>query len=388
MTVQPESVQNNLPRKLPSTSMVKQNLLKAKSHLDNFNKVIQVRTKVTWQNKGTWGFEHIRGAFKKDVIPFVKFLRESFANFKLGLYREVYEMKAIFQQMETEVEQCSVDRKYFEIEKKELLIENDHLSEQIISQDIVCIAMHSYDDLVKYADMEKNMCIVDYLNDVNKRARAKSIKSIKKNEWTPTGRVFTNVGHKWLPIGRIFTIDRTKCPLIRTTSTKIVPPRSPVQTKVITKTPPSRVSQWKPNETKTMCSSSKPRIVESRSSDDSLLHPEPLPNSNKTLYELIHDKKSYLKYPHVFGALCYPTNDSEDLGKMKPKADIDVFIGYSPAKKAYRIYNKRTRLIMETIHVKFDELTTTTSEQFSSGLAPQLLTSGQISSRLVQTQFL
>ncbi|GJQ94171.1 integrase, catalytic region, zinc finger, CCHC-type containing protein [Tanacetum coccineum] len=47
--------------------------------------------------------------------------------------------------------------KYFEIEKKELLIENDRLLEQILSQDIVCIAMHSYDDLVdKYASMEKS----------------------------------------------------------------------------------------------------------------------------------------------------------------------------------------------------------------------------------------
>ncbi|GJU18733.1 integrase, catalytic region, zinc finger, CCHC-type containing protein [Tanacetum coccineum] len=71
---------------------------------------------------------------------------------------------------------------------------------------------------------------------------------------------------------------------------------------------------------------------------------------------------AYLKYLHVFGALCYPTNDSEDLGKLKPKADIGNFIGYSLAKKAYQIYNKRTRLIMETIHVKFDELTAMASE--------------------------
>ncbi|GKC00794.1 integrase, catalytic region, zinc finger, CCHC-type containing protein [Tanacetum coccineum] len=41
---------------------------------------------------------------------------------------------------------------------------------------------------------------------------------------------------------------------------------------------------------------------------------------------------------------------SEDLEKMKPKANIEIFIGYSPSKKAYRIYNKRTILIMETIH--------------------------------------
>ncbi|GKG02535.1 retrovirus-related pol polyprotein from transposon TNT 1-94, partial [Tanacetum coccineum] len=85
---------------------------------------------------------------------------------------------------------------------------------------------------------------------------------------------------------------------------------------------------------------------------------------NKTPYELLHDKKPDLSYLHVFSAICYPTNDSEDLGKLKPKADIGIFVDYAPAKKAYRIYNKRTRLIIETIHVDFDELTAMAFEQF------------------------
>ncbi|GJU79973.1 retrovirus-related pol polyprotein from transposon TNT 1-94 [Tanacetum coccineum] len=75
---------------------------------------------------------------------------------------------------------------------------------------------------------------------------------------------------------------------------------------------------------------------------------------NKTLNELQHDRKPDLKYLHVFGALCYLTNDSEDLGKLKPKADIGIFIGYAPSKNAYRIYNTRTQKIMETIHINFD----------------------------------
>ncbi|GJR62529.1 retrovirus-related pol polyprotein from transposon TNT 1-94 [Tanacetum coccineum] len=104
---------------------------------------------------------------------------------------------------------------------------------------------------------------------------------------------------------------------------------------------------------------------------------------NKTPYELLHDQKPDLSYLHVFGALCYPTNDSEDLGKLKPKADIRIFVGYAPSKKAYQIYNKRTRLITETIHVGFDELTAMASEQFSSGPMSQLLTPGTISSGLV-----
>ncbi|GJS87231.1 retrovirus-related pol polyprotein from transposon TNT 1-94 [Tanacetum coccineum] len=42
----------------------------------------------------------------------------------------------------------------------------------------------------------------------------------------------------------------------------------------------------------------------------------------KTPYELLHDKLPDLSFFHIFGALCYPTNDSENLGKLQPKADI------------------------------------------------------------------
>ncbi|GJT84829.1 retrovirus-related pol polyprotein from transposon TNT 1-94 [Tanacetum coccineum] len=64
---------------------------------------------------------------------------------------------------------------------------------------------------------------------------------------------------------------------------------------------------------------------------------------NKTPYELVHDKKPALTFLRVFGALCYPINDSEDLGKLQPISDIGIFIGYAPSRKGYRIYNKRTR---------------------------------------------
>ncbi|GJU23869.1 retrovirus-related pol polyprotein from transposon TNT 1-94 [Tanacetum coccineum] len=87
---------------------------------------------------------------------------------------------------------------------------------------------------------------------------------------------------------------------------------------------------------------------------------------NRTLVEaartmLIFSKASMFLWAEVvatafFGALCYPTNDSEDLGKLQPTADIGIFVGYAPSRKGYRIYNKRTRRIMETIHIQFDEL--------------------------------
>ncbi|GKC74656.1 retrovirus-related pol polyprotein from transposon TNT 1-94 [Tanacetum coccineum] len=91
----------------------------------------------------------------------------------------------------------------------------------------------------------------------------------------------------------------------------------------------------------------------------------------KTPYELLHDKLPDLSFFYVFGALCYPTNDSENLGKLQPKADIRIFIGYAPTKKAFQIYNRRTRQIVETIHVDFDELTAMASADNTSGPTPQ-----------------
>nr|GEV42595.1 hypothetical protein [Tanacetum cinerariifolium] len=104
---------------------------------------------------------------------------------------------------------------------------------------------------------------------------------------------------------------------------------------------------------------------------------------NKTPYELMHDKKPDLSFLHVFGSLYYPTIDSEDLSQLNAKANIGIFVGYTPAKKAFRINNRRTQKIMETIHVTFDELTTMAFEQFSSGPELQFMIPTTSSSRLI-----
>nr|GFB49636.1 retrovirus-related Pol polyprotein from transposon TNT 1-94 [Tanacetum cinerariifolium] len=64
---------------------------------------------------------------------------------------------------------------------------------------------------------------------------------------------------------------------------------------------------------------------------------------NKTPYELINGRKLDISFLHVFGALCYPKNDREDIGKLGAKLDIGFFIGYSADSCAYRIYNRRTK---------------------------------------------
>ncbi|GKF38406.1 retrovirus-related pol polyprotein from transposon TNT 1-94, partial [Tanacetum coccineum] len=103
----------------------------------------------------------------------------------------------------------------------------------------------------------------------------------------------------------------------------------------------------------------------------------------KTPYELLHDKPPNVSFFNVFGALCYPTNDSENLGKLQPKADIGIFISYAPTKKSFRIYNRHTRRIIKTIHVDFDELIVMASEHNSSGPTLYEMTPATISSGLV-----
>nr|GFC74851.1 integrase, catalytic region, zinc finger, CCHC-type, peptidase aspartic, catalytic [Tanacetum cinerariifolium] len=103
---------------------------------------------------------------------------------------------------------------------------------------------------------------------------------------------------------------------------------------------------------------------------------------NKTPYELINGTKPDISFLYVFGALCYPKNDREDIGKLGAKGDIGFFIGYSADSCAYRIYSRRTKKIMETMNVSFDELSAMAFEQHSSKPGLQSMTSGQISSEL------
>nr|GEX11886.1 retrovirus-related Pol polyprotein from transposon TNT 1-94 [Tanacetum cinerariifolium] len=77
---------------------------------------------------------------------------------------------------------------------------------------------------------------------------------------------------------------------------------------------------------------------------------------NRTPYELIKGRKPDISFLRVFGALCYPKNDSEDIGKVGAKGDIGFFIGYSADSCAYRVYNQRTKKIIETMNMSFDEL--------------------------------
>ena len=80
------------------------------------------------------------------------------------------------------------------------------------------------------------------------------------------------------------------------------------------------------------------------------------PILKKTPYELYNGRKPNISHLHVFGCKCFVLNNGKDnLGKFDAKSDEGIFLGYSLQSKAYRIYNKRTMNIEESIHVTFDE---------------------------------
>nr|GEV88856.1 hypothetical protein [Tanacetum cinerariifolium] len=87
---------------------------------------------------------------------------------------------------------------------------------------------------------------------------------------------------------------------------------------------------------------------------------------NKTPYELIQGRTPDISYLYVFGDLCYLKNDREDIGKLGAKGDIGFFIRYSANSVSYRVYNQRTKKIIETMNVTFDELSAIDFEQNSS----------------------
>ncbi|GJW22727.1 retrovirus-related pol polyprotein from transposon TNT 1-94 [Tanacetum coccineum] len=99
-----------------------------------------------------------------------------------------------------------------------------------------------------------------------------------------------------------------------------------------------------------------------------------IPRHEKTPYHIINGRKPSVKFFHIFGSLCYIVKDGENLDKMKEKGDACIFVGYSTLSRAYQVYNKRTRVIVETIHVNFDELPLMASDHVSSDIVPQCLT--------------
>nr|GEV36008.1 hypothetical protein [Tanacetum cinerariifolium] len=111
-------VEIEVPKELPKVSLVKTSFRKQNNHLARVDKVVKVRTTPNKITEGSLGSKHTKKVFLEEVIPFINSLRASFKDFDNGLHSELNEVKMMFNQMEAAIEQCSVDKKYFNIQKK------------------------------------------------------------------------------------------------------------------------------------------------------------------------------------------------------------------------------------------------------------------------------
>ncbi|GJQ92253.1 ribonuclease H-like domain-containing protein [Tanacetum coccineum] len=76
---------------------------------------------------------------------------------------------------------------------------------------------------------------------------------------------------------------------------------------------------------------------------------------NKTPYELFLGRKPALSFMRPFRCPVTILNTIDHLGKFDGKADEGFFVGYSTNSKAFRVFNSRTRIVEENLHVKFSE---------------------------------
>ncbi|GJU30310.1 hypothetical protein Tco_1173899 [Tanacetum coccineum] len=121
-------------------------------------------------------------------------------------------------------------------------------------------------------DANHDVCFLDFMNDVNVRSKSKSAKkSQQHNIFKPMVKVFTEIGYKWKPTGRLFTIVGNLCPLTRITPTKVVQLKETTSNLVETPKPEIKVYSKRPKQIKTIGSSKKAKIVESKNANN----PEP-----------------------------------------------------------------------------------------------------------------
>ncbi|GKC39787.1 hypothetical protein Tco_1052171 [Tanacetum coccineum] len=143
------------PKELSKVSLVNEILKKLKFHLARFDNVVKIRTTLDARTKGEWGFEHTKAVFNNEIIPFLKSLKDIFNVFDKDLLNEIMEVHTVFNQMDTAVQQSSVDKQCLEIAKKELFLENDRLLQQIMSQDVLLTVINSMSLIGESVNMER-----------------------------------------------------------------------------------------------------------------------------------------------------------------------------------------------------------------------------------------
>ena len=98
------------------------------------------------------------------------------------------------------------------------------------------------------------------------------------------------------------------------------------------------------------------------------------PDSKQTPYELWREKKPIVKYFWIFDSDCYILRDKENLEKFDTKSDKGYFLGHSSTSRVYRVYNLRTKIVMESSNVLInDELSSKSHSENTSSVQEKIM---------------
>nr|GEU57820.1 hypothetical protein [Tanacetum cinerariifolium] len=301
----------------------------------------------------------------------------------------------------------------FESDKAELSNMYDMILQECVSNDVMCSYLLSLSNLV---DSDHFACVTQMLNDVNARAKKPNVVHVSTRK--PKGHANKSVatphkkqvasksttqkpqsyyrmlyektskawkwwiaqqcpsGYKWVPKIKMQWVPKAK--------NEIVQKRMDVKTTFLNgelekeNGVVKRRSRTLVEAARMMLSASKLPLFFWAEAIKTACYTQNrsiiIMTHDKTAYHIINDRKPSIKHLHIFGCICYITRDGEHLDKMKEKGDLCIMVGYFTQSKGYRVYNKRTRLIVESIHIRFDEfkeVSETSVANDTSGLIPQ-----------------
>ncbi|GKC71546.1 hypothetical protein Tco_1117429 [Tanacetum coccineum] len=116
-------------------------------------KTCKKRITPTGITEGERGFEQTKQCYLTEVIPFFNLLKEHFKGIQKSLVTEVRAMKAVFENLEAEVDQNEIDLLSGEIERKNLLITNENLIAECLSKDVFYTATDSVLNVSIFSNM-------------------------------------------------------------------------------------------------------------------------------------------------------------------------------------------------------------------------------------------
>nr|GEV72103.1 retrovirus-related Pol polyprotein from transposon TNT 1-94 [Tanacetum cinerariifolium] len=396
-----------VPKELPKVSMVNSSLKKLKFHLASFDVVVKERTTATSITEGTWEFEHTKACLRDEIIPFVKALKELFNSFdqflidelteayskKTATLREIVESERLLNPLNTSLDYalgnvCPLTR--FTTTAIVPLREPIPI-ESNTDKPVVTLVYSRKSKVAKkkvpFSDPKINKSLL--INFVQKFfgtvkfendhvAKIMGYGDYKIGNVTILRVYFVEgLGHNLFSVGQFCDLDLE---VAFRQHTCFIRNLNGVDLLI-----GSRGNNLYTLSLQDMMASSPICLLSKASKTKSWIWHRRLSHLNfgainhLARHGLVRGlPKLEFKKNHLCLACAMGKR------KLQPKADIGIFIGYAPTKKAFWICNRRTRRIVETIHVDFDELTAMVFEQSSSGPALNEMTPATISSRNVQ----